>query len=199
MTAREHPADLPAEFVRAVAGIRAARLRPEVVVEETPAPQRLAPHSVAITADVIVDGEEVATGRLVLLHDPVGHDVWQGTSRLVTFARAELDHDMAADPMLTAVGWSWLVEALEARGAGFTAAAGTVTRTSSESFGEMADKAPEAQLEVRASWTPATTALAAHVEAWTDLLCTAAGLPPLPAGVATLAGARGGRGTRPRS
>jgi hypothetical protein len=186
MKARENSGDLPPEFVAAVAAIREARHRPEVVIEETAAPQRLAPHALAITAEVVVDDEELASGRLVLLHDPAGHETWEGTFRLVTFARAELEADIASDPLLTGVGWSWLTESLEARGARYAAPAGTVTRTASESFGAMADKDPEAQIEIRASWTPLDADLRPHVEAWTELLSTAAGLAPLPPGVVAI-------------
>ena len=186
MKAREQSGDLPPEFAAAVAALREARHRPEVVIEETAAPQRLAPHAIAITADVVVDDVELASGRLVLLHDPEGHETWEGTFRLVTFARADIEPDLAADPLLTGVGWSWLTEALDQRGARCAAPAGTVTRTASESFGAMADKPLEAQLEVRASWTPVDGDLAPHVEAWTELLCTAAGLAPLPPGVVAI-------------
>ena len=31
-----------------------------------------------------------------------------------------------------------------------------------------------------------TEGLAAHIEAWTEMLCTAAGLPPLPQGVVAM-------------
>ena len=51
--------------------------------------------------------DEVATGRLVLLHDPDGQDAWNGTLRVVTYVAAELEPEMAGDPMLAAVGWSW--------------------------------------------------------------------------------------------
>ena len=47
-----------------------------------------------------------------------------------------------------------------------------------------------AQVEVRASWTPVDDDLAAHFEAWTQLLCTLGGLPPLPEGVALLTSRR---------
>ena len=43
---------------------------------------------------------ELGTGRLVLLHDPAGHEAWQGTFRVVTYVRAELEPEMAADPLL---------------------------------------------------------------------------------------------------
>ena len=62
---------------------------------------------------------ELATGRLVLLHDPAGHEAWQGTFRVVTYVRAELEPEMASDPLLPGVGWAWLTEALDGHGAGF--------------------------------------------------------------------------------
>ena len=55
--------------------------RSELHVEELPAPQRIAPYSAAITADVVANGEEVGSGRFVLLHDPAGNAAWQGTFR----------------------------------------------------------------------------------------------------------------------
>ena len=113
------------DFHRAVESLRAARLRPEVVLDEAPAPQRLAPYAVAMTADVLVGDEEIGSGRFVLLHDPAGHETWDGVFRVVTFVRAPLEHDLAADPMLPGVGWAWLSEALDARGAAYTAASGT--------------------------------------------------------------------------
>jgi hypothetical protein len=183
----------PEEFLTAVARMHAARLRPEIFCEEMPAPQRIAPHASALSADVTVDGEDVGTGRLVLLHDPAGNDAWEGTFRCVAYARAEIDPEMANDPLLGEVGWSWLTEALEAHGAEYTAPSGTVTKVSSESFGSMSEEEATAQLEIRASWTPVGD-ISDHVEAWGELLCTAAGLPPVPEGVAPLPSRRGQRG-----
>lgn len=193
------PSGAPAEFQLAVSQLRAARLRPEVLCEEMPAPQRIAPFASALSADVTVDGEDVSTGRIVLLHDPAGNDAWAGTFRCVAYARAEIDPEMANDPVLAEVGWSWLGEALAAHGARYVAPSGTVTKVSSESFGGMADEEASAQLEIRASWTPVGDAsgmldLAPHVEAWGELLCTASGLPPVPEGVAPLPSRRGQRG-----
>ena len=173
--------------------MRAARLRPEVFCEEMPAPQRIAPFSAALSADVTVSGEEVGTGRLVLLYDPDGNDAWEGTFRCVAYVRADIDPEMANDPLLGAVGWSWLVDALNSHEAGFHATSGTVTKVSSESFGGMSDESPAAQLEIRVSWTPEGD-VQAHVEAWGELLCTAAGLPPVPEGVTSLPSRRGQRG-----
>lgn len=181
--------DVPAGFALAVESLRAARLRPEVEVEPTPAPKRMAPHAYALTADVAGDA---ATGRLVLLHDPAGQEAWHGEFRLVTFVRAPLEPDIAADPLLLSVGWAWLTEALAGRGAPYTAESGTVTRVASESFGGMASEPATADIEIRASWTPLEPDLGPHVLAWGDVLTTAAGLLPLPAGVVAISSPRGG-------
>jgi hypothetical protein len=188
------PSPAPAEFERAVEQLRAARFRPEVFAEEMPAPQRIAPYASALSADVTSDGVDIATGRIVLLHDPAGNDTWDGTFRCVAYARADIDPELATDPLLAEVGWSWLTEALEAHGAEYAAPSGTVTTVSSESFGGMATEPATAQIEIRASWTPIGD-VTCHAEAWGELLCTAAGLPPVPEGVATMPSRRGQRGT----
>jgi len=194
----------PPEFREAVATMRAATLRPEVLCEEMPAPQRIAPHAAALSADVTVDGVDVGTGRIILLHDPAGNDAWDGTFRCVAYARAEIDLELVTDPLLAEVGWTWLTEALAAHGAAYAAESGTVTRVATESFGGMADEGGTAQIEIRASWTPLLQPsaepgdpldVAPHVEAWGELLCTAAGLEPVPEGVAVMPSRRGQRGT----
>jgi Protein of unknown function (DUF3000) len=192
MAARKEIDAPPEEFREAVDQLRAAALRPEVFSEEMPAPQRIAPFSAALTADVTVAGEEVGGGRLVVLYDPAGNDAWQGCFRCVAYARADIDPEMVADPLLSAVGWTWLTEALTAHGAEYLAPSGTVTKVASESFGTMDGEEPSAEIEVRASWSPLGS-LTPHVEAWGDLLCTAAGLPPLPAGVVPIPSRRGQR------
>jgi hypothetical protein len=177
---------IPDSFVRACESLRAVRLRPEVTVEETPAPQRLAPYAVALTADVMRGDDELGTGRFVLLHDPSGHETWSGTFRVVTFVRAPMETELAHDPMLGSVGWSWLEDALAGHAVRYLAPSGTVTRVASESFGSMAERGPAAELEIRASWTAEDYRLGPHLEAWADLLCTAAGLPPSLGGVLTM-------------
>ncbi len=169
---------LPESFARAVAGLRSVVPRPEIVLEDLPAPQRLAPYSFALGGIVSREGEEVATGRLVLLHDPDGHESWGGTLRLVTYVTAEMEAELATDPLLPAVGWSWLTDALSAYEARYTAIGGTVTQTMSTRFGVLAGPPSAADLEIRASWTPLSEDLAAHLEAWCALLASTAGLPP---------------------
>src|SRR5438067_1816215 len=158
---------LPESFARAVAALRSVTPRPEIVLEDLSAPQRLAPYAHAIGGIVGRDGDEVATGRLVLLHDPAGHEAWGGgTMRLVTYVTAELEPELASDPLLPVVGWSWLTDALVAHEAQYAAMGGTVTQTTSTRFGELAGPSSAADLELRASWTPLDGDLAAHLEAW---------------------------------
>jgi hypothetical protein len=46
---------------------------------------------------------------------------------------------------------------------------------------------PEGQVEIRVSWTvPSNEDFTAHALAWVDLMTSAAGLEPLPAGVTAL-------------
>src|SRR6476619_4689831 len=102
VASRSVPGGPSAEFAQALVDLRAARLRPEVRLTEVPAPQRIAPYAVALTADIVstVSGEEeLASGRFVLLHDPSAPGPWEGEWRAVTFARAELEPELASDPM----------------------------------------------------------------------------------------------------
>lgn len=188
---------VPDDFADAVGAMRAAPLRPEVFCEEMPAPQRIAPYAFALSADVTLDGVDVGTGRLILLHDPDGNEAWEGTYRCVAYVRADVDTEMMNDPLLGEVGWTWLLDALAHHDAEAEQASGTVTRVATESFGTMSDDGGSGQIEIRASWTPDLSdpaTAAAHVRAWSELLCQAAGLEPLPEGVAAMPSRRGQRG-----
>jgi len=189
------PGESPAEFTQALRALREVQLRPEVRVEEVPAPSRIAPYAVALTAEVVTaglpaEGDELASGRFVLLHDPSAPEPWDGVWRVVTFARAELEPELANDPMLGGVGWSWLMDALKARDAPYVAEGGTVTRVVSESFAALGERKATVEMEIRASWTPTGPDLGVHLQVWSDLLCMIAGLPPLPEGVVALPGRR---------
>ena len=168
----------PAAFTRAVEGLRAEAPRPEILLEEIPPPRKPAPYSYALSATVLRAGTEVATGRLILLHDPAGHDAWRGDLRLVTLVSAELEADLAGDPLLPAVAWTWLTDGLDQHGAAYTAIGGTITQTASVGFGELAGPPPAADLEIRASWTPVSEDLRAHLYGWCAMLSSTAGLPP---------------------
>ncbi|MBT8225749.1 MAG: DUF3000 domain-containing protein [Dactylosporangium sp.] len=169
---------IPAPFARALDELRSVTPRVEISVEEMPPPQRLAPFAFALSGSVLRGEDEVATGRLILLHDPAGHDAWDGTMRFVTFVTAELESELASDPLLPGVGWSWLIDALDGQDAGYTAIGGTVTQTLSTRFGDLSGDPTIADIEIRASWTPKDGDFAAHLEAWCGLLASTAGLPP---------------------
>lgn len=181
-SAKESSVPLP--FRRAVDGLKKARLRQGIEIDPTKPPQRLAPHAYALEAAVVDGEDDLADGRLILLHDPAGHDAWQGTFRLVTLVRAELEPEMAVDPLLPEVCWSWLTGALDARGLTYGEASGTVTMASSHYFGGLAERRAATQIEIRASWTPregvgGVPDTSAHLAAWCELLCQIAGLPPV--------------------
>ncbi len=170
---------------------RQSSVRPELTFEDEPPPRRLAPYAAAIAATVL-DGEtEIGWGRFVLLYDPAGQDGWAGRFRVIAYIRAELEPEVAADPLIGQVGWSWLTEALEARTAGYGQTSGTVTRVVTEGFGTKRGDPVSTGFELRASWSPAGQGsvhpdLGGHVAAWSDALCAASGLPPLEEGVAGL-------------
>ncbi|QEW00076.1 DUF3000 domain-containing protein [Microbacterium caowuchunii] len=176
-----HPsAPSPSPFEDAVEAVRAVTLRRDLTVHEIPAPAGLAPHALALAGDIRPEpsGESLyGTGRFLLLHDPAEPDAWGGPWRVVCFAQAPLDSDIGVDPLVADVAWSWLIDALASHGAGYHDASGTATKTLSKGFGGLADEGDGAQIELRASWSP-RPGFDAHVEAWAELLCMLAGLPP---------------------
>lgn len=182
----------PTPFREAVAAMNAVTVRPEIELGPIRPPQRLAPYSYALGAEIKhpdVDAvpemsEGDAFGRLILLYDPEGSDAWDGTIRLVAYIQADLDSHEAIDPLLPEVAWSWLAEALEARTKHMTALGGTVTATTSVRYGDISGPPRAHQLELRASWTATDPDVGSHVEAFCDVLEHAAGLPP--AGVTDL-------------
>jgi hypothetical protein len=189
--------DSDAIFRIAVAGFEAGREavldeRDDITFEDSPAPRRLAPFATAIGAIAHRgDGQpgdgEAGTGRLVLLYDPDGQEGWTGVFRLVAYVRADIEEEMAADPLLGEVGWSWLTDALELHAPGYSAPSGTVTRVITESFGSKSGELPATGFELRASWSPPQDDdLGVNVMAWCDLLVAAAGLPVQPPGTKAL-------------
>jgi Protein of unknown function (DUF3000) len=177
-------------------------LRPELSFEDLPAPRKLAPFAVSFGAVARVEGAEVASGRFVLLYDPASQRGWSGPLRVIVYIRAEVEREIAEDPMIGEVAWSWLTEALQAGTAGYAEPSGTVTRVITEGFGTKRQEPPAIGFEVRASWSPVNEQeparagadpgsaesgeLAGHLAAWCSAVCAAAGLPPLAAGVTGL-------------
>ena len=171
----------------ALDSLQSPTLRPEFSLEEVPAPQRLAPHSIALAVEAVdADDEELAVGRFIVLHDPDGQDTWDGEFRVVSFVIAPIESDVVTDDLFDEVAWSWLTDALTDAGAQFHNASGTVTRTVSRSFAGLEDRSTETDLEIRASWTPDTEDLSLHIKAWLALVEKSSGLTPLPEGVTAL-------------
>jgi hypothetical protein len=178
-------------FEAATAAFRAGleELGEDFDIEDAPAPKRLAPFATAVAVTVYRDDEDVASGRLILLYDPAGQDAWAGTFRVVAYIRADIEPEVAADPLLGEVGWSWLTEALDTHVPGYASESGTVTRVITEGFGAKEEEVPLTGFELRASWSPAAGEqglddldaldLGSHVMAWCACIAAAAGLEPL--------------------
>lgn len=185
-------------FTALVDSIQRARLRDELTVVEIPAPSGLAPYAHALAADVRPTGHaddvDLGTGRVIVLYDPSSPDAWGGAVRVVCFAQAPLETEIGLDPFVADVAWSWLVDALAAREARYTAASGTATKILSTGYGELASHGSGAQIELRASWTPLDDDLGPHIEGWAELLCMVAGFPPTVDGVTAMPSRRSSRG-----
>jgi hypothetical protein len=196
------PQGAPSAFVAATAALRDAvgRVRSDIAVHELQAPTRLAPYAFAIAGGLSRDGDGHASGRLILLVDPAGHSAWEGTARFVCYARAAVDPEIAVDPCLPEVAWSWLREALEVNQAAHRAMGGTVTIAHSRRFGALVGDGDTSDMELRCSWSPdwAETAdgpgrrawrpadAASQLHAFTDLLAAMVGLPPQSCGTVPL-------------
>jgi len=183
------------QFALTVEQISNVVVRPDITLTQVPAPSRLAPFALALTAAPTDIDSDAFSGRFVLLHDPDGVEEWGGTFRAVIFARAELETDLLNDDLVREVAWSWISEStasLEISEIG-----GTVTSNFGQSFGTLADRPADGFVEVRSSWTPTEDEsgaphddLGSHLTAWIDVLVCAGGLVPLPEGVAHVAHAR---------
>jgi Protein of unknown function (DUF3000) len=171
--------DAAAIFRSAIADLetgmdRQRQMRPELAFEHQPPPRRLAPFAAAIGATVhehdlgrgpggeappgAADDDadtEVGRGSFVLLYDPAGQTGWAGPFRVIAYVRAELEPEIAADPLIGQVGWSWLTEALDTRTTGYQRISGTVTRVVTEGFGTKQAEPVATGFELRASWSPA--------------------------------------------
>lgn len=183
-------ASAPPAFRDALRSIAGASTRADVHLTETPAPSRIAPYALAVDgelrgADAGVP-EARASGRFVVLHDPAGQDAWDGDFRIVVLVKATVEAEVGSDDLWADVAWAWLDEALA--DTSHRARGGTVTKTVSRSFGELADRPSEVNVELRVSWTPVGTDLEPHLQAWTTLLALCGGVPPLPDGVTMLPG-----------
>lgn len=194
-------------FRAAVDAMTSAALRPEFTWREIPAPSKMAPSTWACTGEILVHDEELASGRLVILHDPAGQESWDGTYRMVALVQAQLEPEFAVESMLGDVAWSWVTESLELHGADSRELGCTATRVVSQSYGALAERPSTVDVEMRVSWTPENEAevdgedpapeLAPHFAAWTAMLAAAGGLPPAPPRIAPIAPTHHARAPRP--
>src|SRR5690606_23109842 len=173
------PAEAPPRFREALASLGAARTRPEVRLVETPAPARIAPYAVAINGTVLPEDLDT-TGRFVLLHEPGGHDAWEGDLRVVALVKARVEPEIGADDAWADAAWSWISDALD--GVPHHGLGGTVTKIINRSFGNLDVREDEVSVEMRGSWTPEASAAGAHSVACAELLASCARVPPAPAG-----------------
>lgn len=170
-------------FDSGIQALRDIESRSEIVVSEIPAPQNLAPLSIAFSLEVMPkshsEDSEFGSGRLVILYDPNFNDSWNGHCRIILYAHAPLDPEIGIDPYLSAVAWSWLMDSLTEHDAAFHSEAGTATKIISTGFGSLADQGNGAKIELRASWTPQDfSQIVSHMQAIFDVVSLVSGLPP---------------------
>lgn len=164
----------PAEFEDLVNQVN---FRDELQVIAAPAPKKLAPFGISLLGEIETK-EHFADSRIVVLYNPDGDPAWNATARIIIFIKADIESELADDPLILQIAWQWLNEALAKHGASAEEISGTVTRTSAKGFGAIDEESPST-IEIRASWSPTDlSALSQHILAWGELVCTAAGLDP---------------------
>ncbi|HHT41365.1 MAG TPA: DUF3000 domain-containing protein [Actinomyces sp.] len=171
---RTHP---PQEFIDALLSLRDVNAHQDIELEEVPAPRKIAPYAAALRAFTIAEDDEIpiATGRFVVLYDPDEQPGWNSRFRIIIHVRSQMDAEMGTDPLLGEVVWSWAHDALDDAGANARDMNGTVTRELSETFGGLTLDRSDVEIEMRASWSPATNDLGPHLEAWLNLIAQTAG------------------------
>ena len=183
-----------AEFRLAALSLREAATRTELGLVQIESPKNLASDSIAFAANIETAAAglhgDLGTGRFILLHEPADQEQWGGRFRIVCFAKSPLETDLGSDGQMSEVSWDWLTEALARHGASYDHEAGTATRVISSGFGSLAGQSDYAELEMRASWSPANHEMAPHLEAWQDLICIMSGFEPIIEGVTALGTSR---------
>ncbi|MDO5721221.1 MAG: DUF3000 domain-containing protein [Actinomycetaceae bacterium] len=168
---------VPPDFISALGTLRSVGPCHGISFEEVPAPRNIAPFAAAVRAFTDADDgyHPLATGRFVILHDPATQPGWNSTFRLVTYVRSQMDAELGDDPLLGEVVWSWVHDAFDHCGANALALNGTVTRELSETFGGLQLRRSGLEVELRASWSPATLDLQPHMSSWLEVMARCAG------------------------
>lgn len=172
-----------AEFQLALESLRQVKPRSEVEIVEIPAPADLAKHAVAFACNTKADGSsgiaERGTGRMVVLWDTAPQEAWSSRFRVIIFSKAPMDNDIGQEDLSSSeLTWLWLKDALAKSGATYDAEAGTATRIASKGFGSLDTHRDHFEVELRASWSPSSPDLGAHLNAWQNLVCIMAGHAP---------------------
>lgn len=166
-------------FKGMLAGLTQIEVREEISLAQIPSPKGIAPEAIAISAEI---NHEISTdhgiSRLVFCRDPDQPEGWNSDFRIIGYAKSPIELEMAQDDYSAALAWEWLKDSLLNAGADFAAEAGTTTTVVSTGHGGLITQPQHAELEIRASWAPASYDLAAHLSAWIELLAMISGLPP---------------------
>ncbi|MDO5048415.1 MAG: DUF3000 domain-containing protein [Actinomycetaceae bacterium] len=167
----------PQEFIDALLSLRDVSPNTALELEEVPAPRKIAPYAAALRAFTVAEDDEIpiATGRFVVLYDPQKQPGWNSRFRIIVHVRSQMDPELGTDPLLGEVVWSWAHDALDDAGANARDMNGTVTRELSETFGGLHLSRSDVEIEMRASWSPATNDLGPHMQAWMSLIARTAG------------------------
>lgn len=175
----EEPEAPAAEFAAALLSLKQSSIRDELEIEQLASPQDIATHSIAFSAQIKSPTSEVSgklgTGRFVLFWSPEPQENWTSNFRIVCFARSPLETDIGRESDGVDVTWDWLTSALTISGADHSALAGTTTRIISTGHGMMDQQSEHAEIEIRASWSPTSTDIRKHLEAWQNLVCVMSG------------------------
>lgn len=172
---------LPAAFKLALLSIRQTKLPPHLVIEEIPLPHKETAFGVAISARTKIQdsGDKPAgIGRFALFYDydpPLG---WDDTMRCVIYVESQIDMQLATDSLAPQVAWSWLTESLINANPGHSSLVGTVSVEVNQAFGGLTLGGNEAQIQIRASWSPQNQQVGPDFTAWLNTLLLCSGLDP---------------------
>jgi len=144
-------------------------------------PQRLAPYSYALGAEVSIpdrrsspNGPRRRLGRLILLHDPDGSEAWDGTMRLGRYHPATWTPPRPSTrccPRWRGAGWSTRSTPGRARHSSRRHGHGHHLCR----YGDISGPPRAHQLEMRASWTATSLELGTHVQAFCEVSSNAPG------------------------
>jgi len=178
--------DAPAQFAAAALSLGEPLLREELISEQIPAPEKIAPWALAFAAQAPNPADTPmnrGVGRIVFLYDPEQHETWGSNMRVIAYGKSPLENDLGVEEDVAHFWWEELMRTLKSHGAKFSHEAGTVTKMTSTGMGSLANDPSASEVEIRASWSPQHDELGPHLAAWQDLIAAMAGFGIEGAGV----------------